>query len=104
MKLKICGLKYQENIREIALLEPKYMGFIFFEGSKRFVGVDFEKECLSTISKRTKTVAVFVNACVQHIQKVVEYYQFDFVQLHGNETPEFCKEIKGLGIKTCENQ
>jgi phosphoribosylanthranilate isomerase len=90
MKLKICGLKYTHNILQVALLQPDYMGFIFYKKSSRFVGEDFT---MPTINKKIKKVGVFVNATEDEIFEKVNKYKLDYVQLHGEELPQFCERI-----------
>lgn len=90
MKLKICGLKYSDNIKQIAELNPDFMGFTFYEGSKRFVGNDFVMPQLPVGIKR---IGVFVNADESYILEVVKKYSLHYVQLHGDESPAFCKQI-----------
>ena len=92
MKLKVCGLKYSDNIKQVAELQPGFMGFIFYEGSKRFVGNDF---VMPEINASIQKVGVFVNASEAEILEKVNKYQLDFVQLQGNEPPEFCERISG---------
>jgi phosphoribosylanthranilate isomerase len=43
MRLKICGMRDAENIREVLALQPDYMGFIFYPKSSRFVGMSLMK-------------------------------------------------------------
>ncbi|ADY51963.1 Phosphoribosylanthranilate isomerase [Pseudopedobacter saltans DSM 12145] len=98
MKVKICGMKYERNIAEVSALSPDFMGFIFYPKSKRFVGLDFERQHIQNIDPRIRKVAVFVNA---HVNEVVEFsriYGISTVQLHGDESPEFCTEIKKEGF------
>ncbi|MFH1005376.1 MAG: phosphoribosylanthranilate isomerase [Bacteroidota bacterium] len=102
MKLKICGMKYADNIREVAKLSPDFMGFIFYPYSKRFVGYNF---VMPEITFSIKKVGVFVNDSIENILNKVKKYKLDFVQLHGNESVEFCKRtgekvkiIKAFGI------
>lgn len=90
MKLKVCGLKYTDNIRQIAELNPDFMGFIFYEDSKRFVGQDF---VMPEISSQIKKVGVFVDAGQEYILACVKKHGLELVQLHGNESPEFCELI-----------
>ena len=90
MKLKVCGMKYTDNIREVAKLSPDFMGFIFYKDSKRFVGDDF---VMPEISSAIKKVGVFVNDSIENIITNVRMYKLDYVQLHGNESPEFCKKV-----------
>lgn len=90
MKLKVCGLKYADNIKQVAELSPAFVGFIFYEGSKRYVGEHF---VMPQLANDVQKVGVFVNASAQEIWAAVTNYQLDFVQLHGHETADFCKEI-----------
>lgn len=88
MKLKICGMKYQENIEAVAALKPDYLGFIFYENSPR----NFEGE-IPKLPSAIKKVGVFVDASVDFIVEKVKQYDFKAIQLHGNETPRFCQEL-----------
>ncbi|SHJ08136.1 phosphoribosylanthranilate isomerase [Flavobacterium terrae] len=94
MKLKICGMKYEENIKDVAQLHPDYMGFIFYEKSPRYFDGN-----LPILSKSTQKVGVFVNAFLDDILDKIRRYNLQFVQLHGNETPSFCKAFKKTGAK-----
>ena len=94
MKLKVCGMRYEDNIREIASIQPDYMGFIFFEGSSRHVS-----EQTPTLSPSIKKVGVFVNAPYETIVEKINTHHLQAVQLHGEETPEFCKSLQGLNIE-----
>ena len=93
MKLKICGMKYEENILEVAGLEPDYLGFIFYEKSPRnFIGT------IPQLPDGIKKVGVFVDASIDFILEKVKQYNFDAIQLHGAESAEYClalnKELK----------
>ena len=88
-KLKICGMKFFENILDVSALQPDYLGFIFYEKSARF----FEGE-IPNLPKSIQKVGVFVNDNFENIISKIHKYQLNIVQLHGNETPEFCKEIR----------
>ncbi|MEO6901925.1 MAG: phosphoribosylanthranilate isomerase [Bacteroidia bacterium] len=91
MKVKVCGLKYKDNIQKILNLKPDYVGFIFYAKSKRFVGENVE---LPPISSDIKKVGVFVNANENYILDKINKYKLDIVQLHGEESPQFCERIK----------
>ena len=89
MKLKICGMKYPDNILEVGALLPDYMGFIFWEKSARyFDGV------IPYLPKSIKKTGVFVNATQEEILKKVVKYDLQAVQLHGEESVEFCLALK----------
>ena len=89
MKLKICGMKYPENILEVGALLPDYMGFIFWEKSARYFNGEIP-ELIETVKK----VGVFVNQSQEEILEKVAKYNLQAVQLHGNETVEFLSELK----------
>ncbi len=87
MKLKVCGMNH--NPKEVAQLQPDYMGFIFWEPSSRF----FEGE-MPTLSKSIKKIGVFVDASLEEVLEKVEKYNLDAVQLHGTESPKYCKALR----------
>ena len=95
IKLKICGMKYHENIVEISALHPDYLGFIFWKKSIRNMDVD----SIPKIQPSIKKVGVFVDASIDEIKTKVKLFQLDIIQLHGNETIAFCKELKKLNIE-----
>ena len=94
MKLKVCGMKYQDNILKVSALKPDYMGFIFYEKSPRFVS-----KSISEIPKTIKKVGVFVNASTDTITKNIDEFGLNVVQLHGDETAEFCKNIRTKNVE-----
>ena len=89
MKLKICGMKYPDNILEVGALLPDYMGFIFWEQSARY----FDGE-LPNLPKSIKKTGVFVNASREEIAAKATKYDLQAVQLHGQESVAFCQELK----------
>ncbi|MGV9002448.1 phosphoribosylanthranilate isomerase [Flavobacterium sp.] len=99
MKVKICGMKFPKNILEIGVLQPDYMGFIFYPKSKRFVGENLSIKSIEKLPKSIKKVGVFVNESVKIILENVSKYKLDAVQLHGNESVETCAIIKEKGIE-----
>ena len=94
MKVKICGMKFPNNILEISSLLPDYLGFIFYNQSTRFFD-DQIPELPSSIKK----VGVFVNESLDEIVNKIETHRLDLVQLHGQESPEFCNNLKHLPIE-----
>jgi phosphoribosylanthranilate isomerase len=89
MKLKICGMKYPNNILEVGALLPDYMGFIFWAKSARyFDGI------IPELPKTIKKVGVFVNESSAIIEAKIAQYNLQAVQLHGQESVEFCLELK----------
>ena len=95
MKIKICGLKFESNILGLSKLEPDYMGFVFWEKSKRLV-IGSTPNLSQTKIKKT---GVFVNADFEKIKDKVRVHKLEAIQLHGLESPEFCEKIKDLGVE-----
>ena len=87
-------MKYKANIEAIAALKPDYMGFIFSENSPRHM-----TEPLSEIPQGIKKVGVFVDTSLENIKKTTQAYGLDLVQLHGQESPEFCRELQNNAVK-----
>jgi len=94
--IKICGMRDRENILKVASLGPHYLGFIFYPESPRYVGGDFRMPVSLPLSIRR--VGVFVNASSQEILQKTKSVGLDFIQLHGNESPEQCAELKAAGV------
>ena len=89
MKLKVCGMKYVENIQQVAELQPDYLGFIFYEKSKRnFEGI------IPELTAAMKKTGVFVNEIQEIVISLVEEYRLDAIQLHGDESVDYVSELK----------
>ena len=99
MKLKVCGMKDNDNIIELIGVHPDYMGLIFHEKSPRNVTYDFSVQLPDGIKK----VGVFVNETEGFILDRIERFDIKYVQLHGIESPHFCKRLKnsplGRGLR-----
>ncbi|WP_018618851.1 phosphoribosylanthranilate isomerase [Spirosoma luteum] len=98
MKIKVCGLRDAENLKEIAALQPDFIGFIFYDQSPRFVGDDLDEAVVKALPKSIRKVGVFVNASPEFILRSVKKYDFQYVQLHGAETPDYCRSLRNRGI------
>src|SRR6218665_3128179 len=98
MKLKVCGMRDAENIKELVELKPDFIGFIFYDKSPRFVGNTLDVDLIQSIPREIRKVGVFVNATVDYILQNVRKYNLQYVQLHGNETPDFCKSLRLKGV------
>ncbi len=97
MKLKICGMKYPDNILEVGTLLPDYMGFIFWDKSARYFD-----GTLPTLPQSIKKTGVFVNAKKEEIEAQVLKHDLQAVQLHGQESVAFCHELKNTLANTTE--
>ena len=93
MKLKVCGMKYLENIKSIAALQPDYMGFIFYEKSERYF-----KNIIPMLPKGIKKTGVFVDEYLEIVISLVEEYQLEAIQLHGSESVDYIQNTINFGI------
>ena len=99
MKLKVCGMKYLENIQRVAELQPDYLGFIFYEKSKRnFDGI------IPELPKSIKKVGVFVNETIDEVLSKIRKHDLQTVQLHGDETVTSINELRCQFEPACGRQ
>ena len=95
IKIKICGQNNPAIINHCLDLNISYQGLIFYEKSPRFINMD----TLSLVnqyfkSHKDKFVGVFVNPSIDEIKNKLEVFDFDTIQLHGNEAQNFISEVK----------
>jgi phosphoribosylanthranilate isomerase len=98
IKVKVCGMTSPVNVTEIAEAKPDYMGFIFFQGSKRYVGENPENMLFHNVAAGIKRVGVFIN---EDNHKILNYSinkSLDMIQLHGDESPFTCLQLKSSGM------
>lgn len=94
MKLKVCGLKYEDNVKELSSLAIDYMGFIFYKKSPRYIDAQLSFDFIRTLPSHIKKVGVFVNESCYSVLNTVAHYNLDYVQLHGDESEKVCAELK----------
>lgn len=93
MKVKVCGITSMVQANELSNLDVDFIGFIFYSASKRYVYNAMQASDIKKISNSLKKVGVFVNAEANDVLKIVDDYGLHLVQLHGDESPEYCKRI-----------
>jgi len=98
MKVKVCGMKNPENMRVLAELPIDMMGMVFYEKSPRCVD-ERDADKINALSLNIPKVGVFVDATKGAIMNKVKQFGLQSVQLHGNESPEFCRELRKSGVK-----
>ena len=94
MKLKVCGMTELKQLQTLQELEVDFAGLIFYGGSKRVMGDKLSNQQSAISNLKIKKVGVFVNAALNDIEKAINEYGLSYIQLHGDESPEFCKEIR----------
>jgi phosphoribosylanthranilate isomerase len=97
LKIKICGMKYPENIGVVGSLLPDMLGFIFYDRSARFVSDTTIFDSL-LLPQSVKKIGVFVNEPIENILRIVSDCKLDGVQLHGNESVEICDALRQHGL------
>ena len=98
LKIKVCGMRDPENISGVVAASPDYLGFIFYPKSKRFVGFEPSMAGLNLVPDSVKKVGVFVDETPEKVLEIYQSWKLDVVQLHGNETPDYCQQMKDAGI------
>jgi phosphoribosylanthranilate isomerase len=98
INIKVCGMRDESNIRELVKIHPDYIGFIFYSGSERFAGDNFDLRILEYIPESINKVGVFVKADIDYIFEKINTFGLNLIQLHGGESSEFCRELSHSGI------
>lgn len=98
LRIKVCGMKFAENIAAVAMLEPDFMGFIFYSKTPRYAGEMLDAAQLRTLPASIRRVGVFVNETTEIIVQQALRFGLDLVQLHGDETPAQCAGLRAAGL------
>ena len=106
--IKICGINNEICMAAALACKVEYVGLVFYEKSPRNVAINTSSKLLQERNQHTKIVALTVNATDDFLNEIIDNVKPDFLQLHGNENPNRCSEIKdkfklpiikGIGIK-----
>ena len=92
--IKVCGMREAENIREVEQLKVDMIGFIFYPKSPRCL-----YELPAYMPVKAKRVGVFVNEDKKEIEIFADRFSLDYIQLHGNESPEYCHSLRATGLR-----
>jgi len=99
--IKVCGICNLEDAEKAVSLGADYLGFIFAESARQVSAAD-ARQIKRKLKGETKFVAVFRNQDPRFINDTAEVLGLDFVQLHGDESPEDCRQISKPVIKAIE--
>ena len=99
-KIKICGITSLSNALEISKLKVDYLGFIInYPKSPRNISPERVADIIKKIKAQNKTikfVGIFLDEPVENVKKIIKKCKLDIVQLHGDESPVYCSELKNL--------
>lgn len=98
-KVKICGVTCAEDAVQAMHMGADIIGFNFFEPSPRYLTIERAAEVALQLSAFVNLAGVFVNASHETIRTAIEACHLDWVQLHGDESPEFCQEFSSDEVK-----
>jgi len=106
-KVKICGLKEQQHVRAAVEAGADAIGFVFAP-SKRQISIEQAHQLAKEVPGEVLKIGVFVNPSVEELRAAVEGVPLDYVQFHGEETPEFIRQqgypaIKALSVRDEED-
>ncbi len=99
MNIKICGLTRVNDAQESHRLGAYALGFIFYKKSPRYVSPDIVKSIVAGLPIEAKTIGVFVNETYETICQIIDETGITAVQLHGEESPDFCAQFSCPVIK-----
>lgn len=90
---------HEDNALSVVALRPDYLGFIFFEKTPRHVGKVENLGWIRHLPKDIKKVGVFVNELPERLLDIALELKLDAVQLHGDETPDYCEAMVNKGLE-----
>jgi len=108
VKVKICGITNLEDALLAAELGADALGFIFYSKSPRKVAPEAAREIIAQLPPFVASVGVFVDEAAAVVQELAARVGLDWIQLHGQESPEYCRNlsrrvIKGFRIQDAES-
>jgi phosphoribosylanthranilate isomerase len=98
LKIKVCGMRDEQNISNLLLLNPDLIGFIFYAKSPRFVSDKLLNNKTFDAIPSSKKVAVVVNETIENVLEIAKKHHIQNIQLHGKETPNECQQLKEKGF------
>ena len=99
VKVKICGITNLEDAIMAVEAGADALGFVFFQGSARFISPAQAAALICRLPPFVQTVGLFVNEELATVNAVADQCRLDIVQLHGEESPDYCHAIRRRIIK-----
>ena len=99
VRIKICGITHMDDALMAVDLGADALGFIF-ASSPRQITPECARLIVNGLPPFIQTVGVFVNESPAMIRDIMAFCGLDMIQLHGDESPEFCKGLGSVPIKS----
>jgi len=93
-KIKLCGITNYEDAKNAIGLGADFLGFNFYSKSPRFIDYGKANEIIGKINGNSKIVGVFANEPIEKIKEIDEICNLDLIQLSGDETAQYVKQLK----------
>lgn len=103
IEIKICGITSYADALHAAECGADALGFIFHPESPRYVGPAMAGRIIDRMPEGIARVGVFVNRDVADIVDIASSCRLDIIQLHGDETPEYCRHFSADRIVKAVN-
>jgi phosphoribosylanthranilate isomerase len=100
VKVKICGITNHEDAMAAAEMGADMLGFNFYPKSPRYLKPDQAAEIINRLPAFVDLVGLFVNDPFERIEQIIEQCNLDWVQLHGDETNQFCEQFRSFNVRT----
>lgn len=100
VKVKICGITSYYDAVAAMDMGADILGFNFYPKSPRYVTPQKAGEIVNMLPAFIDTAGIFVNATIDRIRETTDHCPLNWVQLHGDESPEFCGLLTYHNVKT----
>ncbi len=100
VKVKICGITNYKDAAAAVDMGADLLGFNFYPKSPRYIAPKKAAKIINKLPAFIDIAGVFVNTSLEEIQQIIYSCQLNWIQLHGDETPEFCQSLGSINVKT----
>jgi phosphoribosylanthranilate isomerase len=100
VKVKICGITNYDDAFAAADMGADMLGFNFYPKSPRYLTPDQAADIIARLPAFVDIIGLFVNDPFERIEQVIDECNLDWVQFHGDESPQFCEQFGALNVRT----